>query len=62
MRNVLSFLGSRFLRNDSGAAAAEYALILALVGAGIAAAALGLGQAVSDALSAASGVIINNLP
>jgi pilus assembly protein Flp/PilA len=46
-----------FFRDETGAAAAEYALILAVVGAGIALAALGLGQAISSALSGASSVI-----
>lgn len=35
-----------FLRDESGASAAEYALILAVVGAGIAAAAYWLGEAI----------------
>ena len=39
-----------FVRDESGAAAAEYALILAIVGAGIAAAAFYLGGAISDSL------------
>ena len=46
-----------FLKDESGAAAAEYALILAIVGAGIAAAALGLGQAIVGAINAAAGNI-----
>lgn len=43
-----------FLRDESGASAAEYALILAVVGAGIAFAAFALGEAVSDSISAAT--------
>ncbi len=43
-----------FLRDESGASAAEYALILAVVGAGIAFAAFSLGEAVSDSISAAT--------
>ena len=39
-----------FARNESGAAAAEYALILAIVGSGIAAAAFFLGDAIADSL------------
>lgn len=39
-----------FVRDESGAAAAEYALILAIVGAGIAGAAYGLGQAIETAM------------
>jgi len=46
-----------FLRDESGAAAAEYALILAIVGAGIAAAALALGTAISSAIQGAAGAI-----
>jgi pilus assembly protein Flp/PilA len=39
------------LRDDSGASAAEYALILAIIGAGIALAAFGLGKAISNSMS-----------
>ena len=39
------------LKDDSGAAAAEYALILAIVGAAIAVAAIGLGGAVANAMN-----------
>ena len=46
-----------FLRDDSGASAAEYALILAIVGAAIAAAALTLGQAIATAMSDAADLI-----
>ena len=42
------------LKDDSGAAAAEYALILAIVGAAIAVAAIGLGGAVSNAMNSSS--------
>lgn len=45
---------TRFSRDESGASAAEYALILAIVGAGIAAAALALGTSVSSALNRAA--------
>lgn len=41
-----------FFRDEAGAAAAEYALILAIVGAGIAAAALTLGEKISAAMGA----------
>ena len=41
-----------FVRDESGAAAAEYALILAIVGAGIAGAAFYLGGKISDWLKA----------
>jgi pilus assembly protein Flp/PilA len=50
MRNFLS----SFLRDESGAAAAEYALILAIVGAGIAYAATQLGTAISTAINTAT--------
>ena len=40
-----------FLRDESGASAAEYALILAVVGAGIAVAAFNLGEAVQTAIN-----------
>ena len=46
-----------FIRNESGAAAAEYALILAIVGAGIAVAAGQLGTAISTAINSAKGQI-----
>jgi pilus assembly protein Flp/PilA len=49
MRNFLR----SFIRDESGAAAAEYALILAIVGAGIAVAATNLGTAISTAINAA---------
>jgi len=43
-----------FLRDESGASAAEYALILAVVGAGIALAAFQLGGAISTSINAAT--------
>jgi pilus assembly protein Flp/PilA len=43
-----------FLRDESGASAAEYALILAVVGAGIAYAAYALGGAIETAISDAT--------
>lgn len=46
-----------FVRDDSGAAAAEYALILAIVGAGIAFAAYLLGQNVSKGITGAANMI-----
>lgn len=42
-----------FLRDESGASAAEYALILAVVGAGIAAAAFYLGEAIETSIDKA---------
>ena len=44
-------------RNELGAAAAEYALILAVVGGGIAVAALALGVSISGAMGRASAII-----
>ena len=41
-----------FARDDSGAAAAEYVLILAIVGAGVAGGAWYLGDKISKALTA----------
>lgn len=46
-----------FVRDENGAAAAEYALILAIVGAGIAVAAAALGTAVSGAMKSAATTI-----
>ena len=53
MRNLLK----SFIRDESGAAAAEYALILAIVGAGIAVAAGNLGTAISTAINTAQSQI-----
>ena len=49
-----------FLRDDSGASAAEYALILAIVGAAIALAAITLGNTIGGALNEASTCISSN--
>lgn len=46
-----------FVRDKSGAAAAEYALILAIVGAGIAAAVFALGGSISGAMTKATACI-----
>jgi pilus assembly protein Flp/PilA len=48
-----------FLKDESGASAAEYALILAIVGIGIVVAAQGLASAISGAMTNASGTINN---
>ena len=45
------------MKDDSGASAAEYALILAIVGAGIAIAAGALGTAISTAVNNAASAI-----
>ena len=42
------------IKDDSGAAAAEYALILAIVGAAIAFAAIALGTSISGAMNTAA--------
>ncbi len=44
----------RMIKDESGAAAAEYALILAIVGAAIAIAAVQLGGAVSHSMNTAT--------
>jgi len=44
-----------FIADESGASAAEYALILAIVGVAVGAAALGLGANVKDAIADAAG-------
>jgi pilus assembly protein Flp/PilA len=45
------------LRDDSGASAAEYALILAIVGGAIALAAVTLGKTISNSMNKASNCI-----
>jgi pilus assembly protein Flp/PilA len=47
------------LRDESGASAAEYALILAVVGSGIAVAAITLGTNISNAVTGAGVTIAN---
>jgi pilus assembly protein Flp/PilA len=49
------------LRDESGASAAEYALILAIVGSALALAAIGLGNTISGAMNNAGTKITNNL-
>ena len=53
---MVKFVNS-FLRDDSGASAAEYALILAIIGSGIALAAFQLGGAISGAMTKAKNCI-----
>ncbi len=48
---------ARFWREEAGAAAAEYALLLAIIAAGIAVAAGTLGSAISNAMDNASDCI-----
>ena len=54
-RTMSKFLS--FWKDESGAAAAEYALILAIVGAGIAAAAVLLGNDIANAITGAATAI-----
>jgi pilus assembly protein Flp/PilA len=49
-----------FVRDEKGAAAAEYALILAIVGSAIAASAIALGNTIAGAMNAASAKICAN--
>jgi len=48
------------MKDDSGASAAEYALILAIIGAAIALAAIALGTAVAGAMNRASKCVGSN--
>ena len=52
MKNFINML-----RDDSGASAAEYALILAIIGTGIALASIALGGAITVAMGDASNCI-----
>ena len=56
MTKSVRFL-ARFWREESGAAAAEYALLLAIIAAGLAVAAGTLGSSISDAMDNASSCI-----
>lgn len=56
MANVRKFL-TGFAKDEGGASAAEYALILAIVTTGIAASTIFLGQTISDAISDAASCI-----
>ncbi len=56
MTNSIGFL-ARFLREEDGAAAAEYALLLAIIAAGLAIAAGTLGSAISNAIDNAADCI-----
>ncbi len=53
MKNFLK----NFVRDESGASAAEYVLILAIVGSAIAAGAIALGDSISGSLESAAGYI-----
>jgi pilus assembly protein Flp/PilA len=54
---IMKTILKNFVVDESGASAAEYALILAVVGAGIAIAALALGQAISGRINSAATLI-----
>ena len=49
----------KMLKDDSGASAAEYALILAIIGSAIALASIFLGEAISNAIGSAGNCIDN---
>ncbi len=53
MRSTVRFMKDLW-QDENGASAAEYALILAIVGAGIAASAIVLGGAISEAMNDAA--------
>jgi pilus assembly protein Flp/PilA len=53
MGNIMSKVLA-YLNNESGASAAEYALILAIVGAAIAGAAIFLGNQIATAINSAA--------
>jgi pilus assembly protein Flp/PilA len=48
------------MKDDSGASAAEYALILAIIGAAIALAAIALGNAIATSMKRASNCVSQN--
>jgi pilus assembly protein Flp/PilA len=50
------------LRDEAGASAAEYALILAIIGGAIAVAAVALGTSIAGAMNGAAGVITAHTP
>ena len=50
----------KMLKDESGASAAEYALILAIIGSVIAIAAIGLANAVGGAMDSAASCIASN--
>ena len=56
-RLLKGFAGIGLLKDDAGASAAEYALILAIIGTASAAAALSLGDAISTSMTSAADCI-----
>ena len=59
MKNLITKLYIKLFQDESGASAAEYALILAIVGAALAVAAVLLGGAIADAMNNTTGLINN---
>jgi len=58
MRNIIK----SYVSDESGAAAAEYALILAIIGGAIATAAVTLGSDIAGAINGAAQVIADHTP
>jgi pilus assembly protein Flp/PilA len=56
---MITFLRS-FVRDEAGAATAEYAMLLAIIGSGIAVAALTLSDAVAAAVTDAGDCVASN--
>ena len=52
----------KMMKDEAGASAAEYALILAIVGTGIATAAVVLGQAISTSMGTAAACMARPVP
>jgi pilus assembly protein Flp/PilA len=50
-----------FLKDESGASAAEYALLLAIIGAGVGVAVFALGGAISSRIAVATNCIGNSV-
>ena len=59
MRGITDIM-CRLWHDESGASAAEYAMILAIVGAGVAGAALVLGTAIADQMNQSATCISTN--
>ena len=59
MKNLITKLYIKMFQDESGASAAEYALILAIVGAALAVAAVLLGGAIADAMNDTTDLIEN---
>jgi len=57
--NIMSNFVAKFIRDESGASAAEYALILVVIGIAIVAGALTLAGSIGGAMSSAASCIDN---